>query len=284
MNDAFFSVLLLQEQEKSLNSLKESLTSKLVLFRSQVKNGISVESAADAIEAELKKTEQSLVDVKANRLATLAVLGEFVGYTIPAEMPLVLPNAQAVAISAERNKRPEYKVFSLTKEQLQNYRGLTSSEYLPKLSAYFQYTYGRPSLNVFDNTFQAYYVAGVKASWTLWNWNQSGRQREIYEIQQRQTEAEEQTFTKNLKVSVKHDLSDIEKIETLIKMDEEIISLRQKIVKQSSSQLDNGVITATDYLTELTAKTQAELMLQTHKIQLVRAKVQYLTKMGEDLK
>ncbi|NTW49910.1 MAG: TolC family protein, partial [Chlorobiales bacterium] len=61
VNDAFFNVLLLQEQEKSLMSLKEALTSKLDLLRSQVKNGLAVESAADAVDAELKKTEQSLV-------------------------------------------------------------------------------------------------------------------------------------------------------------------------------------------------------------------------------
>ncbi|NTW50520.1 MAG: TolC family protein, partial [Chlorobiales bacterium] len=211
-------------------------------------------------------------------------LSELVGHPISAETPLGMPLAGAVSRADGAKKRPEYKVFDLSKDQLENYRGLTTSEYLPKLSAYFQYTYGRPSLNVFDNTFQSYYVAGVRASWTLWNWSQTGRQREIYEIQKRQTEAEEQTFTKNLKVSVQHDLSDIEKLETMIKMDEEIIALRQKIVRQSSSQLDNGVVTATDYLTELNSKTQAELQLQTHKIQLIKAKVQYLTKIGEELK
>ncbi|MEI7485617.1 MAG: hypothetical protein WCK13_12980, partial [Ignavibacteriota bacterium] len=66
----------------------------------------------------------------------------------------------------------------------------------------------------------------------------------------------------------------------LIRKDEELISLREKIVATTYSQLQNGTITSTVYLTELNNKTQSQLMLESHKVQLLQAKINYLTTKG----
>ena len=43
----------------------------------------------------------------------------------------------------------------------------------------------------------------------------------------------------------------------------------------------NGSITATDYLTELNSETQEKINLETHKIQALQAKINYLTLKGD---
>ena len=82
-------------------------------------------------------------------------------------------------------------------------------------------------------------------------------------------------------MAVTQDEYDINKYSELIKMDDEIVILRREIVKTTSSKLDAGVITSTDYLTELYAKQQAELNLKSHKIELIKAKIQYKTTLGD---
>jgi len=66
----------------------------------------------------------------------------------------------------------------------------------------------------------------------------------------------------------------------LIEKDNEIIALKTKIAKNASYQLDNGIITATEYTTELNSEWQAKLNLELHKIQLVLSKINYLNNLG----
>jgi len=45
--------------------------------------------------------------------------------------------------------------------------------------------------------------------------------------------------------------------------------------------LDNGIITSTDYLTELNAESKAKLDLEVHKIQLIKAMLEYQAAIGD---
>ena len=45
-------------------------------------------------------------------------------------------------------------------------------------------------------------------------------------------------------------------------------------------RLENGVITSTDYITELNAEMQARIQLDMHRIQLEQARIDYLTAKG----
>jgi len=81
-------------------------------------------------------------------------------------------------------------------------------------------------------------------------------------------------------VSLKKYKSEISKLEGLIEKDKGIIELKSKILISISSQLKNGIITATDYLTELNSENQAKIMLKTHHVQLVQAKIDFLTLKG----
>jgi outer membrane protein TolC len=75
--------------------------------------------------------------------------------------------------------------------------------------------------------------------------------------------------------------SEVLKYEKIILKDREILDLRSKVVKEYASRLDHGVITATEYLNELNAESEARLNINIHKIQLVQAKYQYLSAIGQ---
>jgi hypothetical protein len=76
-------------------------------------------------------------------------------------------------------------------------------------------------------------------------------------------------------------LSEINKYQSLIDTDNKIIQLRNDITLSAASQLDNGVVTSTEYLTEVNSELQARLNLKTHLVKLTQAKIDYLITLGQ---
>ena len=69
--------------------------------------------------------------------------------------------------------------------------------------------------------------------------------------------------------------NEILKMEDVITTDSEIIALREYVVKSADAQLKNGVITASEYLVELTNLFEAKTNQKLHEIQLALAKANY---------
>ena len=281
VNEAYFSVLLLQEKERSLLLTDEDVRTKLSSIRSKVKNGTSLPSNADILEAELLKIAQAKAETKANKRSAIDVLSQLLNISLDESLNLEIPRDVSPAGSGSALKRPEYAAFDLSRKKLSRSIDLTSRRNLPKLSAFLQLSYARPGVNAFDNTFQKYYIAGLRASWTFWNWNTDNRDKEILRQQQSMIGAQEEAFTKNISIAAQKNLSEIDKLQELIKLDHEIIALRKKVTQQLSSQLDNGVVTSSEYLTELNAEHQAALTLESHKIQLIKTQKDHRITIGE---
>lgn len=69
--------------------------------------------------------------------------------------------------------------------------------------------------------------------------------------------------------------NDIDKYEEMLNKDTEIITLREKVLQATTSQLQNGVITSSEYITELNNLYEAKIDEQLHKIQLSLSKANY---------
>jgi outer membrane protein TolC len=151
---------------------------------------------------------------------------------------------------------------------------------MPKLYAFGQLGYGRPGLNMLNNEFDDFYIVGATLKWNFWDWNKTKREKQVYAIQKSMVTTKRENFTKNLSIDLQNRKAAIQKLEEALKRDADIVTLRSGITQIAQSQLNNGVITTSDYLNELNAETQARINLETHKIQLEQAKVSYLLGMG----
>lgn len=280
INDLYFSVLLFQQRMRVNQLLINDLKSRIAETESRVKNELNLPANLYILQAQLIQTEQEMENLNTDREASLKMLSELIGYTIPEKTELEYPQHQAVVFDDNLSERPEYKLFDYQKEQLNSYSNVISSRILPKLSAFGQAGLGRPGLNMLDNDFKPFYMVGLSVSWNPINWGADNNEKQIYQINQKIVDSQKETFEKNVKVSLEKYKSDMDKYENLIQKDEELITLREKIVESTYSQLQNGTITSTVYLTELNNKTQSQLMLETHKLQLLQAKINYLTTKG----
>lgn len=280
VNAAYFGVLLRQAQAASLETLEADIRARLDLVRSRVAQGVALAAQADVLEAERIKIRQQQAEVTANRRAALAMLGTLMGRSLGEEEALALPE---VAIAeAEARQRPEYEVFALTKTRLAEQEKAAALKNRPRITSFAEAAFGRPTgLDFLETDFKPFYSLGLRVQWPFWDWRTSRREREALALQQQMVTAQEETFDQQITVAVQQEIRDIARLEELLQSDQEIIDLRERITAQATSQLENGVMTATDYLIERNAEHQARLTQQLHRIQLAQARVQYATTIGK---
>jgi len=100
------------------------------------------------------------------------------------------------------------------------------------------------------------------------------------EIQKEIISNQQEAFVKAINIQTENEITTINKLVELLKKDEEIIKLREKITLASSSKLTNGTIRSSDYIDDVTAKNQAKIEMKKHQIQILFAKFNYLVIKG----
>jgi hypothetical protein len=118
-------------------------------------------------------------------------------------------------------------------------------------------------------------MLGLKANWNVFDWNKSKTEKQALSISKEIVATEKETFLLNNNLQLQEIENEIKKTEAIIAADSEIITLRESIEKSSDSQLRNGVITASEYLVELTNLYEAKTNQKAHEIQLELAKANY---------
>ena len=280
INQAYFSIFILQENEAILVSNKNEIKSKLKEVQSTVANGAMLASSADVLQAEIMNIDQELIELRNDRVTDFHVLSELTSTTISENSKLVFPVVQINSLNFEDN-RPELQLYNIQQLKTGVMKNMVNTRWNPKFYAFGQAGYGRPGLNMLSNDFTPWWLFGAKMTWNIWNWNQSRNEKKIYEIQNDIIGTQKETFEKNLKIEAASNIAEMEKMEELLQKDQEIIALRTKITQSASSQLDNGVITSSDYIARLNEETQAKMTLELHRIQLVKAKIAYLFTLGK---
>jgi len=273
VNQLYFSILLLQENRALLEAKREQLRAKLKEVQSGIKNGTILPSSDKVLEVELLKINQGFIELDLNKASLLQTLASLIGKEISSSTLLQNPGI-TTDLKTELN-RPELELFQLKKEQLETTDQLLSRQNLPKVYGFADGGFGNPGLNPLENAFKTYYVVGLKLNWNVFDWNASKKQRESLSINKDIIDTETNTFNLNTNIELQQQQSEIEKISGFITSDIEIIKLRKEVLNAADSQLRNGVITSSAYITELTNLYTDENTLITHKIQLELAKANY---------
>ncbi len=281
INDIYFNILIIRIKIGQLEITKSDLFEKLNTIKVRISNGVLLQSNADIIEAEILKIQQAQDELFTNAASLINSLNILTKNSYELSDDFELPVPSYAPYPDTSRFRKEYELFSLNKTSLDALQGLNNAKYYPKLSVFGQAMYGRPGFNMFNPDFQTFYIVGIKASWNLWNWNITSRDNEALKIQKDILNTQEELFAMNLSISLQTHINEIDKLERMIEKDKQIIELRKKIVAQTSSQLDNGIITATEYVAEVNAEAFAVQSLEIHKIELVKTKVNYLTILGK---
>jgi outer membrane protein TolC len=279
VNQVYYGILLSGQQKKTINLKIENLQSQLSMVQSKVKNGVLLPSQQYILEAELAKSRKDSAATSSNIEAGYEVLSELIGKKLDAAIKLKLPTI-AVDYRSLQPQRPEYTEFENTQKVLKQQQKLSTTSKWPKLSAFGTGSYGRPGLNFLNNDFHYYYIVGLQLNWSLFEAVNGGRQAQALQIQQQKIAQNRKAFTRQLHAQLDQISQHISALQDNLKRDRKIVTVRKKIVQQSASQLKNGVVTATDYVTQLRRANQAKLSLFISRVKLSQAKTNYVTALG----
>ncbi len=280
----FFGAALLQTQTKTLELTQKDLAAKATQLEAAVRHGVALESEVLKLQVEQLKVQAKIEEIGSDSRALLAVLSSLIGRNLEEEKTILqVPTVSTPPLGGAEGARPELALFDLQKTQVLASADLIDAQWSPKVAAFAISGIGYPDpLNFFDNKISPYFIGGVQFSWKFLDWKQADRERQQLSVQSQLIENQKQTFTQNLEHQDGKFREDIAKLQNQIQRDEEIAKLQAEILKQLSSQLDNGVATATDYLLQSDAELQARLAMEAHRVQLVQVETAWRTWKGID--
>lgn len=280
VSQIYLGVLFFDEQLKQVELVKQDIRNGIKKVEAQVANGVAFRSNLNLLEAELLKAEQRTVELKASREGLVKALSVFINQSLPSDIVLTIPVVADPIADESSIARPELQMYSSQVKLIDRQIRLIDAKNLPKASLFVQGGYGRPGLNFLKNEFEPYYISGVRLNWSLGGWYTQKKEKAQVEINRKMVDALRETFLLNTKSSLVHQKADIDKLQQLISMDNDIIQLRVKVKEAAKAQLDNGVITANDYLREVNAEDLARQSLIAHQLQWLQARINYKNTSG----
>ncbi len=278
INDIWFSVLFIDEQLKLVELSQKDIDAVIRKVEAQVEQGTSYRSSLASLQAEKLRNVQRNTDLRYSRKALIDVLSVFIGQELPRDAELKYPAEQLPDTSSIN--RPEIELLKRQVKLNDEMRRSLDVKKTPRISLFAQGGYGKPGLNMLVNEFDFFYIGGVRLAWNLNGFYNLGRDRQVNDFNRQSLGLQEEQLLLNIRAELKKSQGDIDKYRDLIGTDDQIIVLRQQVKEASAAQLENGVITSSDYIRELNAEEQARQNQVLHRLQLLQAIIDQKTTTG----
>ncbi|MDP2301551.1 MAG: TolC family protein [Ignavibacteria bacterium] len=269
INQIYFGILLLNEQLKQNDLLQSELLANFEKVTSYMQNGVANQTDLAIIKVEILNVQQRKSELLAMKNSYLQMLSAFTELKIDNDTEFVVPKLGNTELSSLINLRPELKLFDAQNVFFKNQSNTIYAAVKPRIGLFLQGGYGNPGLNMLKNAFSTYYIGGVRFSWNLGEFYSISNKLELIEINHKTIESQRETFLFNNRLQILQQESEIEKLTQLLKNDDEIISLRNKIKKSAEAKVENGIMTVTDLLREINAENFAVTQKSLHEIQLL---------------
>ena len=219
-----------------------------------------------------------MLEVESRKNSFLEALNIICGVQFDLEAELEKPIFGEVG--GEEVTRPEYRLFDLKDASMEAGKELISKKRMPVLYAFGQTGYGKPGYNMMSDKWDYYYMVGAGLRWNIWDWNSTSRDRQVIEHQQHMLQNQRSAFDKELESQRVQEEAKIEQYMKSMRLEEEVLELQKEISEHAALRLENGTITATDYITELNKESIARINLAMHEVNLMKSIANYLNIQG----
>ncbi|WP_321538524.1 TolC family protein [Flavobacterium piscinae] len=126
------------------------------------------------IEAEIININQQLSDITLEQMKLWKNLELLSGQVFHPTTIL----SQPTHFETERSGiRPELVLYDLQNQQVEAAQKVIETTHAPKLNAFLQGGYGNPALNMLNNSFETFYMTGLRLNWTLFEWNKTKKKK-----------------------------------------------------------------------------------------------------------
>jgi outer membrane protein TolC len=280
INQVYLGILFLDEEIKQADLTKQDILSGIKRVEVQVVNGVALRSGLNQLKAELLQNDQRTIELNESRKGLIRTLALFLNQRLNEET--IVFERPVVNVTMDSGiSRPELKLYDDQANLILHQDKLITTKNLPRVSLFAQGGYGKPGLDFLKNESVWFYTGGIRFTWPFGGLYTIKKEKQQTEISKEMVDVQRETFILNTSTTLKKQQSEIEKYLQIAGRDEEIIDLREQVKKASLAQLENGVITADDYLRMVNEESQARQSLIIHQIQLLQAQINYQTTLGK---
>jgi outer membrane protein TolC len=279
INQLYFSILYQDDLLAQNNLVLNDIQIGIEKIKPQVENGVALRSNLQVLQAQLLQTQQRTIEIKSARKGLADAISILINQPVAEVTQLQVPVEYSNTDTSLR--RPELQLYQSQSQLIAGQAQLIQARNLPKVSIFFQGGYGRPGLDMLLNEFQPFYTTGLRLNWSLGSLYNNKRDKQLLYLDRQTVDLQKQVFVLNTHSQLVQQKSDIDKYAQLVSTDEGIIQLRKQVTDAAKAQLENGVITSTDYLIQVNAEDQARRALILHLLQLRQAQINFAITTGK---
>jgi outer membrane protein TolC len=150
-----------------------------------------------------------------------------------------------------------------------------------KINAFGNIGGGYPGYDIFKDEVAFMGMVGIGFNWKILDYGKVKNEKQILTLHQNIILSEQNRVRTHFLTELQTQQQEVKKMQDLLAKDDQLIAIRSEIVQIKASELENGTITSTDYITELNQEEEARLNQTIHELKLLLAKLNYLTIQGK---
>lgn len=270
VNQLFFGILLLDEQQKQLDTLRRNLIRTMNNAKLSMDNGLAYRSDVDEVNAEILRVEQNVLASAYARKGYVQMLSHLVGRTLNEDVRLQSPSATESGYAWGKG-RPELSYYSSQQQFLEFQSSMNKVHNMPKLGLIGFATIIEPGVSLGPSTMSNVYVGGLSLSWNTGNLYKTSNNRQLDKIHMARISNQQEVFTFNNTLELTQSNSEIEKQNAIVSKDKEIIALKEKITQAYKLKYKNGLASMNDLITSIYKESEARNEQSLHQVQLLLA-------------
>lgn len=251
MNGLYLNALLLGEQRKLNALIAADLDAGLKKVEAQVENGTAFRSNLALLQSEKLKILQRDMELQEEITGLMETMALLTGKEINPEAELLMPATAATLTAITEISRPELALYKLQDSLYEQQDRAIDSRLRPKISLFANGGYGKPGLNMMKNEFAPFVTTGLRVNWNIGGLYTQKKDRELNDIYRQEVQVQQENFLLNTQAQLVQQQAAIRKLQRSMQTDLQIIALKKQVKESAKAQLDNGVITASDYLREV---------------------------------
>lgn len=272
IDNLYFGILLLQEQKRQVEDMIARLQNNLDYVNALVDNGVAMQADADAVEAQMLSSGQTLHQIKSSEESFRKMLELFIGDSL-GTATLSLPQTHQLMFA--ESQRPELMLFDSQIKVLEAKNQMLNVALTPKFALFAQGYYGYPGLNMFENMMSSRWslngIVGIRMSWNISSFYTDKTSRKQIRNAIDRVKMQKDIFSFNNRLQAEQDDAEIRRIKAVLADDDRIVRLRQNVREAAEARLQEGAIDMNDLLTKISDESAAMIARSTHEIELVKA-------------
>ena len=269
VNEMYFSLLLLNEQIQLNEDVKTLLLSSEKKLSAMVKGGTAATSDLDNVRAERLSIEQQNENLKQQKQMLQRMLSVFCGIEVNN-----IEKPEPIQVTSSANNRPEIRLYDSQLKLTEAKEKALDTQLRPKLGLFAQGYYGYPGLNMFEDMMNRKWslngIVGIKLSWNVSALYTRKNDKARLSAQREMIENAREVFLFNNKLEEIQQNENINRYQTMMKSDDEIIALRTNVRKAAESKLTHGIIDVISLLREINNENAAKTQQSIHEIDMLK--------------